>query len=136
MTSCHVYAFQPNSGPTTAKVRAASSKLVARPNSMRVNGRCAAKPRAVEPGRALGLGVGEVDIERAFDRGEARAQQRLRNRIVLRDQRTDMRGAAAVAAEQEAGDAVASLRDQFGRRQAPAQARSSAPRSAPKTAAS
>ena len=52
----------------------------------------------------------------------ARAEQRLRDGIVLGDQRPDLRRAAAVAAEQEARDAAVALGDQFGGRQAAAQA--------------
>ena len=90
---------------------------------MRVNGRCGAKPRASSQLRTSRLGVGEIDEERAVERSERARQQRAGDRVVLGDQRAELRRHAAVAAEQEARDAAVALGDELGRRQAPAQAR-------------
>ena len=75
-----------------------------------------------EPGADTSFGVGQIDIDRALDRGEGTRKQCLRHMIVLCDQRSEMRSAAAVATEHEAGNAAMPFRDQFGSGQPPAQA--------------
>ena len=106
----------------TAKVRAASSKRVEDPYSMRVNGRTAAKPRASRKLRTSCLAVGEIDEQRAFEAVERAREKRGRDRLVIRDQRADLRGQAAVAAQREADDAARALGDELGGGQPPAQA--------------
>src|SRR6201987_4715213 len=76
----------------------------------------------IEKAAQLSLAVGEVDEERTFDRVERARNERAGDRLVIGDQRTDMRGQAAVAAEQEACDAVAARGDEIRRGEAPAQA--------------
>ena len=77
-----------------------------------------------EPAAQRGLRIGEID-DRPARRSRSRpaASSALRGRVVLGDQRPEMRGGAAVAAEQQPGDAPVALGEQIGRRQAPAHAR-------------
>ena len=113
----------PNSGPMTAKVRAASSKRVEDPYSMRVNGRTSVKPRRVEEAPHLLFAVGEIDEQRTFEAVDRAREKRGRDRRVIRDQRAQLRGQAAVAAQREAHDATRALGDELGGREPPAQAR-------------
>ena len=90
--------LHPNSGPITAKVRAGSSKRVDDPYSMRVNGRTEAKPRASRTAAQFLLAVGEIDEQRTFEAVERAREKRGRDRLVIRNQRADLRGERAVAA--------------------------------------
>jgi len=49
------FLFQPNSGPTTAKVRVSSSKPGERPSCIRVSGRCAENPHFASQARSAAL---------------------------------------------------------------------------------
>ena len=66
----------PNSGPTTAKVRAASSKRVDRPVDHAGQRAHRAEAARREQAAHVRLGVGEIDEQRAVDRSERPRQQR------------------------------------------------------------
>ena len=88
--------------------------------------------RQPQPCANVGLGVREVDVDRAAMRCERARQQARAVASSSAISGPSCVGRTAVAAEQEAGDAAVPLGEQLGRRQAAARSRpSTAPRSAP-----
>src|SRR5262249_2514620 len=82
------------------------------------------KASRLEPTADARLSVGEINENGTVERGEHSGQQCARDRVVVRDKRSDLRGYAAVAAEHESDDAtITAPRDNVGRSQTAAQTR-------------
>src|SRR5215831_17525556 len=100
LTSSHSPEFWPDDREGARRVVEARGRAVKHARERPHRGEAA----RIEDAAQLALAVGEVDEQRTFDAVERACGERAGDRVVLRNQRADLRGQSAVAAEQEADD--------------------------------
>src|SRR5215475_9693817 len=106
LTSSHSPEFWPDDREGARRVVEARGRAVKHARERPHRGEAA----RIEDAAQLALAVGEVDEQRTFDAVERARRERAGDRVVVCDQRADLRGQAAVAAEQKTGDAARARR--------------------------